>query len=333
MKEPQLNCTDARSQFALMLYGELSFDEEERVETHLDGCTECRAALANQKALHAALDAAEVTASPALLARCREDFAGILTYAQPAYAQPTPAISQEAEVRDSGEKPGWWAEFLSSFKASRWRPAFVPAGALALLAVGFLSAQFVPNLRTNADFSALNLADADGSQIRNVSTQQDGSVEIVLDETRQRTVTGSMDDQAVRALLLAASKQSADPALRADSVAILVNRAGSADVRDALLFALENDQSEGVRSKAMDGLKPYASDHAVQGALAQVLVRDGNRGMRTRAIDLLAARDQRDLDREIVGVLQELMDHEEDPYVRERGLRVLREMNASAGIY
>ena len=31
-------CAGVKEYFALYLYGELSFDEEERVESHLDGC-------------------------------------------------------------------------------------------------------------------------------------------------------------------------------------------------------------------------------------------------------------------------------------------------------
>ena len=73
-----MNCKDIREQFALLLYGELSFDEEERIDSHLDGCAECRAALARQKVLHEAVDAAAVTPSPALLNRCREDLAEML---------------------------------------------------------------------------------------------------------------------------------------------------------------------------------------------------------------------------------------------------------------
>ena len=72
------NCKNVQGQFALLLYGELSFDEEERVESHLDGCTECRAALVRQRALHEALDGVAVTPSPALLSRCREDLTQLL---------------------------------------------------------------------------------------------------------------------------------------------------------------------------------------------------------------------------------------------------------------
>ena len=40
----------------MLLYGELSFDEEETVDAHLEGCAECRAALERERALHAAFD-------------------------------------------------------------------------------------------------------------------------------------------------------------------------------------------------------------------------------------------------------------------------------------
>ena len=61
-----VDCTQARMHFALLLYGELSFDEEERVETHLDGCVDCRATLDRQKALHAAFDGLAVEPPPSL---------------------------------------------------------------------------------------------------------------------------------------------------------------------------------------------------------------------------------------------------------------------------
>src|SRR5258706_12530287 len=81
--ESNLNCKAAREQFALLLYGELSFDEEERIESHLDTCAECRGALERQKALHEAVDAAAVTPSPALLNRGREDLGELLLREKP----------------------------------------------------------------------------------------------------------------------------------------------------------------------------------------------------------------------------------------------------------
>ncbi len=62
MKRDEITCAAAREQFALLLYGELAFDEEERVESHLDVCGECRTALEREKAMHAALDSIEIGA-------------------------------------------------------------------------------------------------------------------------------------------------------------------------------------------------------------------------------------------------------------------------------
>jgi hypothetical protein len=309
----EMNCAAARDRFALLLYGELTFDEEERVESHLDVCADCRAALEREKALHAALDAVEVRPSPALLSRCREDLSELLHYDQRAQTQ-----------------PGWWEQFASGFRIHWLRPA----GAMALLAVGFFGAKIAPqfNFGGQSDYQAMGLLG--NSRVRNVETQPDGRVRIVLDQTQQRTVSGTIDDQIIRALLEAAAKDpSDDPGLRAETVEILVPGAGSADVREALVFALENDQNAGVRLKAMDGLKTYSRDPAVQGALAQVLLRDANPGMRTQAIDLLAAGPGGELDRRVIGALQEAMGREDNAYVRERCQRMLELIRASSEIY
>ena len=68
MTEPEARheCTQVREQLAMLLYGELSFDEEEIVETHLDTCAECRGALDRQRELHGAFDRLQVEPPPSL---------------------------------------------------------------------------------------------------------------------------------------------------------------------------------------------------------------------------------------------------------------------------
>ena len=175
---------------------------------------------------------------------------------------------------------------------------------------------------------------ADASRVRNVEPISDGRVQIVLDETRQRTISGRLDDDPIRALLLTAAKDSPDPGLRAETVDILTTRAQTAEVRDALIFAVQHDQNAGVRMKAMEGLKPFVSEPAVRSALAQVLLSDRNPGLRTQAIDLLIGSDDHHVDRQMIGTLQELMQRGEQlGYVRERCRRVLESMNASIETY
>ena len=135
--------------------------------------------------------------------------------------------------------------------------------------------------------TGMSLADPGAQRVRSVEPSANGGIQIVLDETRQRTVSGGLDDQNIRVLLLSAAKDPSDPGLRYETVGILNDRAQTAEVRDTLIYALEHDENAGVRLKAMDGLKPFVQQPEVRKALTGVLLSDGNPGMRTQAIDLL----------------------------------------------
>jgi hypothetical protein len=119
-------------------------------------------------------------------------------------------------------------------------------------------------------------------------------------------------------------------------VGILNDRAQAAEVRDTLIYALQHDENAGVRLKAMDGLRPFVQQPEVRKALSGVLLSDGNPGMRTQAIDLLTkgvGESSNGLDRDVIGTLQELMNRENNAYVRQRGERVLQLVNASQETY
>src|SRR4051794_15278523 len=66
------DCEAVREQLSLYLYGELSFDEEERVDAHLDTCDPCTKALASTREMHASFDGIAVEPSAALLRASRE---------------------------------------------------------------------------------------------------------------------------------------------------------------------------------------------------------------------------------------------------------------------
>jgi hypothetical protein len=312
-----VNCKNIQGQFALLLYGELSFDEEERVESHLDGCAECHAALERQRALHGALDGVAVTPSPALLSRCREDLTQLL-------GQEKPASGWAAAW-----KPSWWRQMTGGLKIQFLRPMT----AMALLAVGFFAAKVTPGLNFPGGVASMGLADFGGAQVRNVATEPDGRLRIVVNETRERTISGSRDDRQIRDLLMSAAKEGADPGLRAQTVTILIGDADASDVREALAFAMANDENTNVRLKAMEGLERFTNDPVVQNALAHVLLNDPNSGMRTRVIEALDEREGQELNRQMVGALQELMSREDDQDVRERASRMLHSIKASDGTY
>jgi HEAT repeat protein len=137
-----------------------------------------------------------------------------------------------------------------------------------------------------------------------------------------------MDDQSIQQLLLSAVRQD-NPAVRVESVELLKNRADSGEVRAALLNAVAHDPNAGVRLKAVEGLKPLAVEPDVRKVLAQVLLADENSAVRMQVVDLLVARP----DDSIVGVLQNLMQKEDNSYVRLKSEKALKEMNASVGTF
>ena len=71
-----MKCEEARDRLPLFLYGELSFEEEERLEVHIDECAGCREALSREKTLLQAFDAVTAVPSQELLDNCRAELRG-----------------------------------------------------------------------------------------------------------------------------------------------------------------------------------------------------------------------------------------------------------------
>jgi len=313
-----MTCEETRKNLPLFLYGELSFDEEELVEVHLDECSACRTALAREKAMFRALDEAEMVPAPRQLEESRAELRRQLGLAGRTVRDNTPALGA-----------GWWDKVREGFSV---RLHFAPgiaqvAGAAAMLALGFLTARVAPNSFLGNFHSEGMLPTT--SRVRDVEPLAPGRVQIVIDETHQRVLSGNVGDQAIQRLLLTAAKDPSDAGLRVESVDLLKNNSQSAEIRTALVYALEHDPNAGVRLKALDGLKTFAEDPDTRQALTQVLLKDDNPGVRTQVIDLLV---QRHTDA-MVGVLQELLEKEDNGYIRMRCQRALQDMNASVESY
>jgi HEAT repeats/Putative zinc-finger len=313
-----MKCEEVRKNLPLFLYGELSFDEEERVEVHMDECADCRDALAREKALLAAFDRAEAVPSPGQLEESRAELRRRLAFADP-------------PVRVSHAHPlGFWDKVREGFTIHfHFAPGIAQVvGAAVMLVLGFLTARMAPNSLLG-NFRSAGMVEPATSRVRYVEPVGPGKVQIVLDETRQRVLSGSLDDEAIQRLLLTAAKDPSDAGLRVESVDLLKGNSQSAEVRKALVYALEHDPNAGVRLKALDGLKQFAEDPDTRQALTQVLLKDNNPGVRTQVIDLLVQQHTESM----VGVLQELMEKEDNNYIRMRCQKVLQEMNASVETY
>lgn len=315
-----MTCDEARKNLALFLYGELSFDEEELVEVHIDECDACREELARERAMFAALDKVELVPSPQAVAESRAEFRRRLALAgQPLHTTQAHGSRLWDKVREGFTIHFHFAPGLAQV-----------AGAAAMLVLGFLTARVAPSSLLGGFRQAGVLDPQMTSRVKYVEPVSPGRVQIVLDETRQRVLSGSVDDEAIQRLLLTAAKDPSDAGLRVESVDLLKGNSQSAEIRTALVNALEHDPNAGVRLKALDGLKQFADDPDTRKALTQVLLKDENPGVRTQVIDLLVQQRHNDA---MVSVLQELMAKEDNGYIRMRCQKVLQEMNASSEMY
>jgi hypothetical protein len=238
-----------------------------------------------------------------LLARCRRDLA--------------------LRIEGAASRGSGWREWLARLSDLRIAALARPAAALALVALGFFGARWTaPKPSANATEPAV-------LRVRYLEPGPSGRVQLVVDETRQRTLTGTVNDERIRGLLLAAARESSDAGLRAESMDLLGGQSAAAEMRPVLLYALQHDPNPGVRLKALDALKQYGGEADVRAALTRVLLADDNPGVRAQAIDLL-------VDHKggmAAGVLQEVVQKENNSYVRLRCQRALEDMNASVGTF
>lgn len=321
-----MNCQQAQVNLSLYLYGELDFAQEEELEQHLSACALCERAFAREKAWHAALNAEGAGVPLDLLAGCRQEL--------------------KAAVSRASRSSRWWRweQLFAGTGARRpitWRGGWTTglAAASFLVFVGFSAARWIDRnglpqpfqLRGATEMGVLNPSIA---RIRDIQPGDNDRVRIIVDQISEREITGRVDDDQVRQLLLAAAKDSSDPGIRVDSVEMLRGQNGN-DVRDALLRSVRYDSNAAVRLKALEGLRQFAGDSVTRDALKFVLEHDDDPGVRSEAINVLVPqKGQAQFSPELAGTLQEVMrSAREDDYVRMRCFEVLREMRASPDIY
>lgn len=300
-----LKCDEVIRQIPLYCYGEVSSEIEEAVESHIALCAACHAELARHRSFLDLLSEREDLGEATLLSTCRSDLRAAIA-------------ADLAPPRQS------WLESLRNF-ANLNIPFRIPVGAMALIALGFFGARYTPERFGGVSAS---LAEPTFSTVRSVEDQS-GKVNIAVDEVHRRVVTGSLQDPHIQQLLVTALREESNPGVRVESIGMLRNNTDSEEVRNALLDALNHDPNPGVRLKAIEGLKAWAGNANVRRTLANVLLKDDNPGVRVQAIDMLTTHH----DDSIVGVLQDVVQKEDNNYVRARCSRLLEEMKASVGTY
>jgi anti-sigma factor RsiW len=323
-----MNCELAHERIVSAAYGELPDEQIHELERHVAGCPACQTEREQLLALKILADAHPVLEPPAnLMARSRLRLQEALDALPP--------------VR--------WYQYLSQRMMNNFAVLQgAPVAVCALLALGLGAGclggfEFAQNraARAAASAAALNLpvpapvapqALGAAAEIANISSivRQPNSqmVEVRYNQVVPQRMEGSLDDPAIRQLLMLASENSASAGVRDDSVGLLAAecRAGhscrAAGIRDALMVALRYDKNEGVRDKALKGLEPYvAEDVRVRDAVLEALLNDPDPRIRTASISILEPVEG---DTSVRQVLHTVAYSDENPQIRTVSREVLR---------
>jgi anti-sigma factor RsiW len=318
-----MNCEVAHERIVAAAYGELADEQAHELERHLTGCAECaaeREQLQALKILAGALPVLEPDAN--LIARSR--------------------IKLE-EALDALPPKGWYERLSQRLRNNFASMQAAPVAAGLLLALGVGAGSWggyrlaeVRAARTVATPAAREpqpaaTPAAGTAEIANISSivRQPNSqrVEVRYNQMVPQRIEGSLDDPAIRQLLMLASENAASAGVRDDSIGLLAAqcRTGhgcqTADIRDALMVALRYDKNAGVREKALEGLEPYVTeDVRVRDAVLETLMNDSDPRLRTAAIGILGPVEA---DTSVRQVLFSVANSDSNPHIRTVSRQVL----------
>jgi hypothetical protein len=323
-----MNCEVAHERIVSAAYGELPDEQIHELDRHLAACPGCQSERQQLLALKILADARPVLEPPAnLVARSR---------------------MRLEEALDALPPMRWYGRLsrrmMNNFGVLQAAPVAACLLAALGLAAGCLGGyEFAQHreARAAALAAAMNLpvqspaapqALAATAEIANISSivRQPNSeiVEVRYNQIVPQRILGSLDDPAIRQLLMLASENSASAGVRDDSVGLLAAecRAGhscqAAGIRDALMVALRYDKNEGVRDKALKGLEPYvAEDVRVRDAVLEALLNDPDPRIRTASINILEPVEG---DTSVRQVLHTVAYSDENPQIRTVSREVLR---------
>jgi anti-sigma factor RsiW len=332
-----MNCEIAHERIVTAAYGELPDEQTHELQRHLTGCPECAAEREQLLALKLLADAYPVLEpAPNMVARARLRLDEALDALPPmrwyqrlsqklmnnvASLQAAPVAAALLLIAGAGAGSLGGFEFAQRNAAhsaalpnSQAQPAAVTASA-AKPGAEAVSAEST-------------VAPAEIATISSIVRQPNSNmVEVRYNQTVPRQVKGSLDDPAIRQLLMLASENATSPGVRDDSVGLLASECRSGHscratgIRDALLVALRYDRNAGVRAKALQGLEPYVSeDVQVRNAVLESLMNDADPRIRTAAINLLAPVEG---DTSVREVLHSVANTDQNPYIRTVSRQVL----------
>ena len=303
-----MKCEWVRENIVLHVYGELADDVRHELEQHIARCPDCALELRAEQNFHELLsqDRAEEP-SPNLLASSRM------------------LLQEGLETAKQGTV---WSRL--PFDPMHWlqQVRFAPALAAVILIIGFSGGMLTAyRMRPPVVFSGPGPTPTTPTSIAGITsiTQDPGTnqISIKYNTVSPEEYAGPLNDQKVQELLLYAARNN-NSGVRVDSVGLLAQRSSDLQVREALIYALQNDTNPGVRLKSLDALGNYVKeDTNVRDAVLRALVNDDNSGIRIEALRLI---EPVKADGSVRGVLMALAAKDQSTYIKSQARTMLAQL-------
>lgn len=303
---------DFKKLIPFYFYGELTQEESQSLQQHLEACAACRRQFEEVQGLHSALN--KKTAF--------EPSEELLT-----------GLRLQLRERLRGEvRTPWWQRLSISVLPKRvgWQLA----GVVASLLLGLFIGRWVWTDQETTARSRLEVLEPYESYspsrplISNIDLieydPQTGMVTVRYKSINDVVLRGRAEDEPIRQVLARAIRSEIHPgrrltAVKAFDTAMLVD----AEIEAALIYALEKDTVEGVRLCAAKVLKALPLTENIKKAFIRVLLKDPNPAVRMAAVEALSLA-QTEVD--VLPVLQDAARDDENEFIRLKTAQALRRL-------
>ncbi|MBS4027904.1 MAG: HEAT repeat domain-containing protein [Ignavibacteriales bacterium] len=325
-----MNHDHYKESLQLLLYDELTVEEKNDIEQHLQKCPECRKELEQLQKFHTTLSSQKfIEPDSQLLREARQELRYSLKHSPP--------------------RESLW-DWLQSALSSIFIQYKVALGGVATLTMGFIIGYVVfsppnqpqkmeelasPNLSLSSRFPLSAQGDAKVNNIRFYDSDvSDGEIDFSFDAVTPVRMKADIKDDRVQKILAHALLNEQNPGVRLRSVsAMALEHTPPADdeIKDALITALTTDENPGVRREALRALQKFSFDDKLKQALLHVLNYDSNSALRIEAVNYFASTKSKSspaiFDDAVRKVLHEKMQSDNNNYIRLRARAVLQEVN------
>ena len=327
-----MNCEVTHEKIVTAAYGELPDEEAHELERHLAACLDCRNEREQLLALKVLANAwPALEPGPNLIARSRlrlEEaldalppmrwYRRVMRRAQNNFAGLRAAPVAALLLLTAGGGLGLLAGYEYAMSRPLPQAASNPAAAVQDASTELTG---LPDKPQAAGISGV-------ASVVSIERQPNSQmVEVRYSRLVPEQVRGSLDDPAIRQLLMVASENASSAGVRDNSVALMADECRAdrgcqpSGIRDALMVSLLYDNNSSVRMTALQGLQPYVGrDLRVRDAVLEALLNDEDPAIRATAIGIL---EPAEADTSVRQVLNSVANSDSSPRIRTVSREVL----------